>query len=106
MNSPPTKRLAPFRSVVVAGVALALGSPSTPASSEDGFNPFGEPETSRAPARKADEQVSPEQRPPLVPMDGEPPANARYAPPITQGSGNLGIEGDEPPAGGIDEKGR
>jgi hypothetical protein len=101
-------RLAPFRSLIAAGVAFAFGSAVAPAWSEDGFNPFGEPETSHAPAAPAPKtsgQAAPE-RPPLAPMDGGPPAADRYAPPISEGARDLGIAGDGPPAGGIDEKGR
>jgi len=105
MSTTPTIRLAPIRSVVVAGVAFAFGSAASPALSEDGYNPFGEPETSHAPPPKAQEPAAPE-RPLLEPMDGEPPVAGRYAPPISYGPRDAGIAGDGPPAGGIDEKGR
>lgn len=103
MSPPPTPRLAAFRSMLAAGIALALGAPFAPALSQDSVDPFGEPETSRAPARKALEQ--PASKPVLPPMDGGPPAAGRYAPPIGGSAGDAGVVGDEPPSGGIDEKG-
>jgi hypothetical protein len=106
MSPTPTWRLAPIRSVIVAGVALASGLAATPASSEDGFNPFDEAQPSQSPPRKAQEPAPADDRPLLAPMDGEPPAAGRYAPPINAGPRDAGIVGDEPPAGGIDEKGR
>src|SRR5262245_25287051 len=95
------KRLACLR-FVAAAVVLAI-APGQPALAQDAFNPF-ESAAGAPPPSKPAQPPPTDPRPPLAPMDGSPP-DARYAPPVGHQSGDLGIDSDGPPQGGIGEIG-
>lgn len=57
-----------FRTIAAAGLALALAGA---AQSQEGFNPFAEPETARPVKKPADEVTPDQQKPYLPPMNGD-----------------------------------
>ncbi len=104
--------------IIVTCLAAALAP--VPAAAQDGFNPFGDPETSRPAPKKAAKAEEPES-PPLAPMDGTiqsgNPSGYGPAPipgrpsdlppsPIGPGPSQQSILREELPAGPTDEKSR